>query len=237
MVTLSQAFLKTPNDLDRQLLIPKLDNMAKTFETPMLGPAQQSLVDVKRPYYFPCGGDWRSCGLIRVPTPKECAAVCLPIKIYPKDHDYVLAKNTVGLKWLVMPQEVAPWTGYYATFEGAKIAISSMFGVWFEIRCREQSWEAFQVSRVELNLQYDPLPGINAPELIKSGEPMAAAIGEQMRVSRAASRASHRDEEHDEPPYRNSTGDPGRYLPGGLGNTRPRYKDNDDDPFSSNIAR
>jgi len=103
--------------------------MAKTFETPMLAPAQPSLVDAKQPHRFPHNGDWRSCGLMRVPTPEECTAMCLPIEIYPKERDYVPATNTIGLKWLVTPQEAAPWTGYYATFEGTKIAVSSMFGV------------------------------------------------------------------------------------------------------------
>jgi len=74
-----------------------------------------------------------------VPTPEECTAVHLPIEIYPENKDYILAKNTRGLKWLMMPQELALWTGYYATFEGAKIAISSMFRVWFEIRHHKQS--------------------------------------------------------------------------------------------------
>ncbi len=77
--------------------------------------------------------------LVRVPTPEECAAVWLPIEIYPEDKDYILARNTIGLKWLMTPQELAPWTRYYATFEGAKIAVSSMFGVWFEIRHHKQS--------------------------------------------------------------------------------------------------
>ncbi len=75
--------------------------MAETFETPMLGLAQTSLFDVKQPHCFPYNGDWRARGLIRVPTPEECAAVRLPIEIYPKDKDYVPAKNTIGLKWLV----------------------------------------------------------------------------------------------------------------------------------------
>jgi len=58
-----------------------------------------------------------------VPTPEECATVHLPIEIYPKDRDYVLAKNTIGLKWLIIPQEAAPWTGYYATYEGVTVLL------------------------------------------------------------------------------------------------------------------
>jgi hypothetical protein len=36
--------------------------------------------------------------------------------------------------------------------------------------------------------------------------------------------------------YTPPSGDPGRYLLGGLGNQYPRYRDNDNDPFSSNTA-
>ncbi len=65
--------------------------MAETFETPMLGPTQTSLVDAKQPHCFLHNGDWQSCRLIRVPAPEECATVHLPIEIYPKDKDYIPA--------------------------------------------------------------------------------------------------------------------------------------------------
>ncbi len=65
--------------------------MAETFETPMLGPTQTSLIDAKQPHRFPCNGDWQLHRLVRVLTPEECAAVCLPIEIYPEDKDYVPA--------------------------------------------------------------------------------------------------------------------------------------------------
>ena len=111
-----------------------------------------------------------------------------------------------------------------------------MFGVWFEIRHHKQSWEAFHIARTELDLKHNILLGINAQKLIKSGEPTAAAIGEQMRALRAASQASSCASQHNKPPHHDSTDNLGRYLPGGLGNTCPRYRDNDDDPFSSNTA-
>jgi len=39
------------------------------------------------------------------------------------------------------------------------------------------------VARAELDPKHDILPGINAPELIKSREPTAAEVREQIRVS------------------------------------------------------
>ena len=74
---------------------------------------------------------------------------------------------------------------------------------------------------------------------------MNAEIVEAIKASRSTSRASQHDAPpHQEPvkdpfadtPHRYAPGYPGRYPPEGLGNRRLRYKDNDDDPFSSNTA-
>jgi len=141
-------------------------------------------------------------------------------------------------------QEGAPWTGYYAVYKGAKLAVSNSFGVWFEIWKRENKWEAFRVARTNLDLKHWMLPGINAPELIKSGEPTNEEIAEEIKASRAASQASQSDPPpHQDPsrqPEREAPGDPGCYQPGGLGNmvSRKKHDDDDgDDPYSSNTAR
>ena len=88
------------------------------------------------------------------------------------------------------------------------------------------------------------LPGIDATALIKSGEPTNEEIAEEIKVSRAASRASQRDPPpHQDPPQQpecNALGDLGHYQLGGLGNYFPKQKYNDDDgddPYSSNTAR
>jgi len=199
-------------------------------------------------YCIPKGGDWRSRGFLTVPSPEDCAKLRLPIAIYPEDRDYMKKEFTENLQHLVAGQDNAPWTGYYAQYEGAKIALSSSFGVWFEIRKREDRWEAFRVARVKLNLKHHLLLGIDAPALIQSGEPTNKQIAEEMRASRAASRAS----QHDAPPHQ----DPPSDLPQapeegttsnldhhpltGLGSYYPSQKYNDDDgddPFSSNTAR
>ena len=89
----------------------------------------------------PKDGDWRSRGLERVPTFEECEAIQLPFEIYPETTDCYKAKYTVNLKHLVTGQEPGtPWTGYYAMFNGAKLAVSNMFGAWFEIERRGDKW-------------------------------------------------------------------------------------------------
>ena len=94
--------------------------------------------------------------------------------------------------------------------------------------------------RTELKVQGKALPGLNTRALIGTGEPTNAQLVEK---ARSESRASQRDvPPHQDPPQQppntpaQLSSDPGRYLPGGLGNCRSTYRDNDDDPFSSNTA-
>jgi hypothetical protein len=69
-------------------------------------------------------------------------------------------------------QEQAPWTGYYALHQGAKLAVSNYYGVWFEIQCCDNIWAAIRPTHISLNLQGNALEGINTTELITSGEPL-----------------------------------------------------------------
>jgi hypothetical protein len=111
------------------------------------------------PQEVPKDGDWRSRGLERVPTETECNAIRLPFKIYPKTTNCYEAKYTVNLKHLVTGQEPGtPWTGYYATFNGAKLAVSNMFGAWFEIERRGDKWQAIRLACTELKVQGKALP-------------------------------------------------------------------------------
>ncbi len=84
----------------------------------------------------------------------------------------------------------------------------------------------------KLNLKHDILLGINTLELIKSKEPTAAEVREQMRASCAASQAS----QHNKPSHWDISGNSDRKPLSGLRNYHLRYKDSDDDPFSSNTA-
>ena len=96
------------------------------------------------PQDIPENGDWRSRGLDKVPNMNECAALKLPFEIYPETADCYEPKFTANLKHLQAGQEGAPWTGYYATYRGAKLAVSNIFGVWFEIQKTESMWIAVQ---------------------------------------------------------------------------------------------
>ena len=105
------------------------------------------------PQEIPHNGDWKSKGLDKVPMEEECAAVRLPFEIYPESVDCYGSKFTINLRHLVTSQESGtPWTGYYATFKGAKLVVSNMFGAWFEIERRNDKWQAVRLARTELKL-------------------------------------------------------------------------------------
>src|SRR5260221_5062650 len=113
--------------------------------------------------------DWRLCALSNIPTPNELAELRLPINAFPEQKDTVPAEFAVNTEFLVND---VPWIGYYGQFNNARIAVSNMYGVWFEIRRREDGWEAHRLARPALNLIDAPLKGIDYPTLRASEEPV-----------------------------------------------------------------
>ena len=153
----------------------------------------------------------------------------LPFEIYPKSADCYNAKYTLNLRHLVSGQKLGTlWMGYYATFKGAKLAVSNMFGAWFEIERRDAKWQAVRLACTELKLQGSVMPGLNVAALIATGEPTNAELVERARSESRASQCSQHDLPlHQDPPVLPS-GDLGHYYLGGLGNYQPRQNRNDD---------
>jgi hypothetical protein len=115
--------------------------------------------------------DWRLRNIDRIPTREELAHVRCPSEVFPETKDTVPAQFSENVRHLTTPQENAPWTGYYVTLNGAKLAVTNVYGVWFEIRRQKNFWEAHRVARAKLKLFGDALHGIDIPKLIESGEP------------------------------------------------------------------
>ena len=90
--------------------------------------------------------DWRLRVLDNVPTLDQLSALALPMNAMPEQKDTVPAEYTGNIQFLVATQEGAPWTGYFATWRGVKIAVSNIYGVWFEIHRREEGFEAHRLA-------------------------------------------------------------------------------------------
>jgi hypothetical protein len=93
-------------------------------------------------------------------------------------------------------QEQALWMGYYALHQGAKLAVSNCYGVWFEIQRHDNAWAAICPAHINLNLLGDAMEGINMTELIASGEPLPTLCIPSCAPSQIS---LHSEPEKDEP--------------------------------------
>ena len=93
-----------------------------------------------------------------------------------------------------------PWTGYYATYFGAKLPVANAFGIWFEIRPKENTWEAIRPAPTSLKLNDWPLEGIDMDALLNSGKRILITRLHGTRVATLA--ADSADEESEEDPKR-----------------------------------
>ena len=88
--------------------------------------------------------DWH-VRAINQPTEESLAVLDLPFETIPEEKDTVPAEFTARVRHLVGGQSIAvvidgkevskkaPFTGYYACFKGALLALSNVYRVWFEI--------------------------------------------------------------------------------------------------------
>ena len=118
--------------------------------------------------------DWHICALDETHnySPEVLSQLRLPFQVYPKVKDSVPATHTDNVKHLTAGQEGAPFIGYYAMLNGAKIAITNCYGVWFEICLRGLLFKAHRIAQPALNLRQDAMPGMNAKLLGETGEPL-----------------------------------------------------------------
>jgi hypothetical protein len=79
----------------------------------------------------------------KLPPKEQLSQQCCPFILELEDRDLVPMAYMENLQFLVTGQEGAPWTGYYATFNGMKMAVTNFLGIWFEIRQHEGEFEAF----------------------------------------------------------------------------------------------
>ena len=66
-------------------------------------------------------------------------------------------------------QKKALWIGHFTLHNNFWHAVANAFGVWFEIRRRGNTWEAYRVARTTMMLTDLPMDGINMGALLTSG--------------------------------------------------------------------
>jgi hypothetical protein len=116
--------------------------------------------------------DWRMKWLPKIPMHEELNVLRCPFAIESlEQRDCIPNIYTQNLMHLQARQEQAPWTGYYALHQGAKLAVSNCYGVWFKIQCCDNIWAAIHPTCISLNLQGNALEGINTKELITLANP------------------------------------------------------------------
>ena len=69
-----------------------------------------------------------------------------PFNTIPEPKDSVPAEFTEKVRHLQGGQAGAPYTGYYAVFDNALVSVSNIYGIWFEVRLRDNKFECFQLA-------------------------------------------------------------------------------------------
>jgi len=78
--------------------------------------------------------NWHLRAIKNVPTTTQLGALELPMEVVSEQKDTVPAEYAVNMQFLVSgTSEGPPWTGYYAIFRGAQLAVTNVFGIWCEL--------------------------------------------------------------------------------------------------------
>jgi hypothetical protein len=74
------------------------------------------------------------------PTENQINAIELPFELTPETHVAIPDEYTQHLQYILTGGITpVPWDGYYAIHNGAHLAVANAYGVWFEIRKRENT--------------------------------------------------------------------------------------------------
>ena len=76
-------------------------------------------------------------------------------------------------------QKKAPWTGHFTLYDNFWCTVANTFDVWFKIRKRGNTWEAYKVAHTVMLLTDLPMDGINMGALIASGEEIPTWVPSQ----------------------------------------------------------
>jgi hypothetical protein len=102
-------------------------------------------------------------------TQAELGALECPFKLVPESTNQIPMSIAVNVRYIHSGTGEAPWDGYYALLRGAKVAVSNIYGVWFEIERQTDKWVAIRPAHLSLRLTNSPLVGIDMAKLVASG--------------------------------------------------------------------
>ena len=66
----------------------------------------------------------------------------------------------------------SPWDGFYAPFRTARIAVTNIYGVWFELELQQNKFTAVRIAQEALHLFNDVLPRVDIENLFATGLPV-----------------------------------------------------------------
>jgi len=117
--------------------------------------------------------DWHLCALPNIPTVEQLSNLELPMDALPEQRDTVPTEYVVNTTFLVSgTSDGPPWTGYYVQLLEARLAVTNIYGVWFELHRHGSGFEAHLLAQEGLSLINAPLKGIDYARLRTTGEPL-----------------------------------------------------------------
>ena len=111
-------------------------------------------------------------------TFEQLGNFCCPFICPPETTDSVPTEYKVNLQFetSTATSDSPPWTGYYARYNGVRLAVSNAYGVWFEIQLGKGNCYAIRKARASLQLKDWPLDGISLAAIEGSSEPLPSQM-------------------------------------------------------------
>jgi hypothetical protein len=99
--------------------------------------------------------------------PQVLVKIGLPFNVTPEQMFSIPDEYTTGLQHYenTNDPDSVPWTGYYGNYQGARLAVTNTFGVWFKIEKAPKRWMAIQVVRAGIPIKHWPVEDIDFEHL------------------------------------------------------------------------
>ena len=123
--------------------------------------------------------DWRVVRLqtlnLETPNPTGSLKVNLPFIVNVLEVQPAVYPLNVqgGVEYCTSKKNQVPWDGFYTLFRTTRIAVTNIYGVWFELELQQNKFTAIRVSREALHLFNDVLPGVDIENLFVTGLPIS----------------------------------------------------------------